>query len=61
MIRAALVAAFGLVAAQASPLWDYVHAPDDAYSWYQTGFVLNDSAFGWTGECSVWVWRLCAS
>lgn len=33
-----------------SPLWDYVNARDDVFDWHPTGFVLNDTGTGWTGE-----------
>lgn len=49
--------AFGIVAmlsaamvATASPLWDYVNAQDDVFKWHPTGFVLNNTGLGWTGE-----------
>ncbi len=43
MLSAAMVAT-------ASPLWDYVNAQDDAFKWHPTGFVLNNTGLGWTGE-----------
>lgn len=36
--------------AQAGPLYDYVHAPDPAFAWRDTGYRLNTTGpDGWTG------------
>jgi len=40
----------GAAMVSAGPLWDYVNAKDDTFSWHTTGFVLNDTDSGWTGE-----------
>jgi len=44
-----------LVGAVASPLWDYVHTDDGAFSWYDTGVVIESTfdnvtkSGGWRG------------
>jgi PhoPQ-activated pathogenicity-related protein len=47
MVRLA-VAALAAAAASASPLWDFVHAPNPLYQWVDTG--INITALGWTGH-----------
>lgn len=45
----ALLCLFGVSAASGSDLWDYVHTPDPTYTWYDTGIVIRNDTFGWTG------------
>ena len=62
-LRAAAVAA-AVVAAAATPLDDYVAAPDDAYAWYDTGirvpgacytgYVLNMTSQHWLSAAEWW-------
>jgi hypothetical protein len=48
-IRGALAASL-IGFAVASPLWDYVHTPDVHYSYFDTGFRLNQNGTGY-GAC----------
>ena len=49
---ALLLAAVSVTPAAASPLWDYVHTDDGAFSWFDTGVVLTggtNATRGWHG------------
>lgn len=53
-MRAALLAAVATVASVgASPLWDYVHTPDAHYSYFDTGFRLNQNGTGCAALCAL--------
>ncbi len=54
MRAATLLAAVATVASVgASPLWDYVHTPDAHYSYFDTGFRLNQNGTGCAALCAL--------